>query len=238
MEIISDSGLVVIWFALSVLGFPHCTAVSRHHAWAWLSVPCIFSITCQDSLGVVIKFHWWGSIPVNYVMTALNPAAWQDKYALTEKPCMKEPALCCKRLTLSHTGHVRWGLPEAVSMSNPLILFSCIPHRRSQQNLQDPQEKIAYVEDVIMFPFGGNVWNLYHHLWCKVSCSPRPQVWEVLLMHGFVKREIMSDFHLSILPSPILASFLLLYHLNNQPTFLSLHNGNILVTDVQLLNCD
>lgn len=110
-------------------------------------------------------------------------------------------------LSLSHTGHVSWGLPEAVSMSNPLILYSCIPHHRSQQNPLDSQEKIAYVGDVIMFPFGGNVWNLYHHLWCKVSCSPHPQVWEVLLMHGFVKREIMSDFHLSILPSPILASF-------------------------------
>jgi len=44
-------------------------------------------------------------------------------------------------------------------MSNPLILFSCIPDRRSQQNPQDPQEKIFFVcvEDVIMFPFGGNV---------------------------------------------------------------------------------
>lgn len=65
-------------------------------------------------------------------------------------------------------------------------------------------------------------------------------------MHGFVKREIMSDFHLSILPSPILASFflfslLLLYHLYNQPTFLSLHNGDqlyIFVMDAQMLNCD
>lgn len=89
----SDSGLVVIWFVLSVLGFPHCTAVSRHHAWACLSVPCIFSITCQDSLGVVIKFHWWGSIPVNYAMTVLNPAAWQRSLL-----AWKEPALCGKRL--------------------------------------------------------------------------------------------------------------------------------------------
>ncbi len=51
-------------------------------------------------------------------------------------------------------------------------------------------------------------------------------------MHGFVKREIMSDFHSSILPSPILLSVLLLY---NQPTFLSVHNGDelcILVMDV------
>lgn len=134
-KFLSDSGLVVIWFVLSVLGFPHCTAVSRHHAWACLSVPCIFSITCQDSLRVVIKFHWWGSIPVNYAMTVLNPAAWQEKYALTEKPaCIRRTSTVWQTVKNSLTQGM-WGKGSQrqcrclIHLSSSLVSHTIDPNR-------------------------------------------------------------------------------------------------------------
>jgi len=81
---LSDSGLVVIWFILSVLGFPHCIAVSRHPIMpvrGFLSLAFFFNYLSKesDSPGFLIKFHLWGHILVSYAMAVLNPRLQPDR---------------------------------------------------------------------------------------------------------------------------------------------------------------